>query len=88
LKGEQIPLGARIFAVVDTFDAMTSDRPYRAALSIDAACDEIREWSGRQFDPRVVEAFLSIEAERWTEIRRRVHQQVIDLEEQVRRVVR
>jgi response regulator RpfG family c-di-GMP phosphodiesterase len=88
LKGEQIPLGARIFAVVDTFDAMTSDRPYRAALSIDAACEEIREWSGRQFDPRVVEAFLSIEAERWTEIRERVHRQVIDLEEQVKRVVR
>ena len=62
LKGEEIPLGARIFAVVDTFDAMTSDRPYRAALSIDTARDEIRDWSGRQFDPRVVEAFLSIDA--------------------------
>jgi putative nucleotidyltransferase with HDIG domain len=87
LAGDDIPLGARIFAVVDTFDAMTSDRPYRTALSIDAARDELIEWSGRQFDPRVVEAFLTIEQETWHEIRNRVHQEVTALEEQVRRVL-
>jgi len=87
LRGEQIPLGARIFAVVDTFDAMTSDRPYRAALSIDEACEEILRWSGRQFDPRVVDAFLSIEASAWLEIRERVHREVTGLSEQVRRVI-
>jgi HD-GYP domain-containing protein (c-di-GMP phosphodiesterase class II) len=87
LSGEDIPLGARVFAVVDTFDAMTSDRPYRAALSIDTARQEIREWSGRQFDPRVVETFLGIEATTWQEIRERVHQKVTALEEQVRRAL-
>lgn len=60
LKGEKIPLGARIFAVCDTLDAMTSDRPYRRALPFATALQEIRCQSGRQFDPQVVEAFLAI----------------------------
>jgi putative nucleotidyltransferase with HDIG domain len=60
LKGDRIPLGARIFAVGDSFDAMTSDRPYRRALLIDAAREEIRRCSGAQFDPTVVTAFMSI----------------------------
>ncbi|MBZ5638991.1 MAG: response regulator [Acidobacteriia bacterium] len=72
LKGEEIPLGARIFAVVDTFDAMTSDRPYRRALSVDAAREEVRRFAGIQFDPRVAAAFLSIGDEIWAEIRARV----------------
>jgi len=76
LKGEQIPLGARIFAAVDTFDAMTSDRPYRAALSIEAARDEIRRFSGIQFDPRVADAFLSIGENVWREIRESVHKRI------------
>jgi response regulator RpfG family c-di-GMP phosphodiesterase len=76
LRGEDIPLGARIFAAVDTFDAMTSDRPYRAALTIEAARDEIRRFSGVQFDPRVAEAFLAIDATVWREIRDRVHREV------------
>ena len=76
LHGETIPLGARIFAAVDTFDAMTSDRPYRAALSIEAARDEIRKFSGVQFDPRVARAFLSIDASVWRDIRERVHREV------------
>jgi putative nucleotidyltransferase with HDIG domain len=59
LRAEQIPLGARIFAVADTLDAMISDRPYRRALPISAAREEIKRYSGRQFDPRVVEVFLS-----------------------------
>jgi len=58
LAGEEIPLGARIFATADTFDAMTSDRPYRRALPWEAAHDEIVKNSGAQFDPQVVEAFL------------------------------
>jgi HD-GYP domain-containing protein (c-di-GMP phosphodiesterase class II) len=58
LKGEEIPLGARIFAVADTLDAMTSDRPYRVGLSFEESLEEIRRHSGTQFDPRVVEAFM------------------------------
>jgi PAS domain S-box-containing protein len=70
LKGEAIPLGARIFAVADTLDAMTSDRPYRRALPWSAAFDEIRRESGRQFDPQVVEAFFTVPEKVWQDIRR------------------
>jgi len=73
LAGKDIPLGARIFAVVDTVDAMTSDRPYRKALPMQAAVDEIIRCSGTQFDPTVVDAFLSIEQESWTAIREAVN---------------
>jgi response regulator RpfG family c-di-GMP phosphodiesterase len=69
LKGEQIPLGARIFSVADTLDAMTSDRPYRAALSFQAAREEIVRCSGSQFDPDVVQAFLGISEQAWQRIR-------------------
>jgi response regulator RpfG family c-di-GMP phosphodiesterase len=71
LKGEAIPLGARIFAVVDAFDAMTFDRPYSKAVSFDAAKAEIRRCSGAHFDPQVVEAFLRIPEALLEEIRRR-----------------
>ncbi len=57
LKGEDIPLGARIFAICDTYDAIISDRPYRQGQSPDAALAEILRCSGTQFDPEVVEAF-------------------------------
>jgi HD-GYP domain-containing protein (c-di-GMP phosphodiesterase class II) len=57
LAGPEIPLGARVFAIADALDAMTSDRPYRAALGWDAAVAEIASQSGRQFDPEAVEAF-------------------------------
>jgi HD-GYP domain-containing protein (c-di-GMP phosphodiesterase class II) len=87
LVGDAIPLGARIFAVVDTFDAMTSDRPYRKALTIDDARNEIGEWSGRQFDPRVADAFLSLPAAAWSEVRERVHREVAALHEQVKKVI-
>jgi response regulator RpfG family c-di-GMP phosphodiesterase len=69
LVGNEIPLGARIFAVADTLDAMTSDRPYRAALPYQIAREEIRRCSATQFDPDVVEAFLSIPEEVWNRIR-------------------
>jgi HD-GYP domain-containing protein (c-di-GMP phosphodiesterase class II) len=68
LCGKEIPLGARVFAVADTLDAMTSDRPYRDALSFEAALDEIKRCSGSQFDPQVIEAFLSIPPETWQSI--------------------
>ena len=60
LKGEEIPLPARIFAVVDVFDALTSDRPYRKAWSREEAIAYIKERSGKDFDPRVVEVFLEV----------------------------
>jgi hypothetical protein len=63
LKGEEIPLGARIVAVIDAWDAMTSDRPYRKALGREIAIDQLKKGSGTQFDPKVVEAFLRLEAE-------------------------
>jgi len=70
LKGEEIPLGARIFSIADTFDAITSDRPYRPRQTDDAARKEIAAWSGRQFDPRIVEIFLSMPDNIWDELRR------------------
>jgi cyclic di-GMP phosphodiesterase len=63
LRGEEIPLAARIFAVADSFDAMTSDRPYRSALSAETAVGEIRAGSGTQFDPICVDAFETLVAE-------------------------
>ncbi len=60
LKGEEIPLSARIFAVVDVWDALTSDRPYRPAWSQEKALQYIKEQSGHHFDPRVVEKFLGL----------------------------
>ncbi len=59
LKGDEIPFAARVFAVADAFDAITNDRPYRRATSIATAVAEIRRGAGTQFDPSVVEAFLS-----------------------------
>ncbi len=69
LAGVEIPIGARIFAVADTLDAITSDRPYRRARSFDAAREEILRCSGSQFDPAVVEIFLKIPNELWNELR-------------------
>jgi len=71
LRGEQICIGARIFAVIDTYDAVTSDRPYRKALGHAQALSEIRKGRGTQFDPAVVDGFEHIPAAEWEEIRRR-----------------
>ena len=60
LKGEEILLPARVFSVVDAFDAMTTDRPYRAALSLDHAAGELQKMAGTQFDPEVVRSFLPL----------------------------
>lgn len=59
LKGERIPIGARVIAVADAYDAMTSDRPYRRAMTKAEAMGELRRCSGTQFDPKVVDAFLA-----------------------------
>jgi putative nucleotidyltransferase with HDIG domain len=69
LRGREIPVGARIFAVADTLDAITSDRPYRQASDFDSAREEILRCSGTQFDPAVVEVFLKIPNELWQELR-------------------
>jgi len=66
LRGTEIPLGARLFAVADTFDAMTTTRSYRPALSFEEAFRAIQAGSGKQFDPEVVEAFLAIPFETWS----------------------
>jgi len=58
LKGEEIPLSARVFAVVDVFDALTSDRPYRAAWTHEEVYRHIQEQAGKHFDPQVVKIFL------------------------------
>lgn len=60
LHGEEIPLGARILTVVDAYDAMTSDRRYRKGRSHQEAAQELRQLGGKQFDPRVVDAFLEV----------------------------
>lgn len=67
LAKEEILLGARIFAVADTFDAMTSNRPYRRALSYEAARQEMIRCCGSQFDPELVDCFLKIPKEVWLE---------------------
>ncbi len=67
LAGEDIPLGARIIAVADSYDAMTSDRPYRKALPHDVALIELQRGAGSQFDPAVVDAFLARERSRRAE---------------------
>jgi len=76
LKGEEIPLGARLFSVADTLDAMTCDRPYRKAQPLSAAREEIRRFSGRQFDPEVVKMFLSMPEEIWPDLRKEIDSQV------------
>jgi len=63
LAGEAIPIGARIFAIADTFDAITSNRPYRRGASVDVAREEIRRCAGAQFDKACAEAFLSMKPE-------------------------
>lgn len=63
LRGEQIPLAARIFALADSFDAMTSDRPYRDAMPVERALGEIADGVGTQFDPDVAGAFLELAAD-------------------------
>ena len=75
LKGEEIPLGSRMFSIADTLDAITSDRPYRPAQSLQAAREEILRWSGRQFDPAAVEVFMSMPDNIWEDLRKAISTQ-------------
>ncbi len=77
LAQDEIPLGARIFVLADTFDAMTSDRPYRRALTADVSRDEIIKCSGTQFDPKCVQAFL-LAFDKIVEIRHGDHDEVTE----------
>jgi putative nucleotidyltransferase with HDIG domain len=70
LQQEEIDVNARIFAVADAFDAITSDRVYRKGKSYEAAAKELDDWAGRQFDPKVVEAFHRVPKEDWEELHR------------------
>jgi len=70
LKSDEIDICARIFSVADAFDAITSDRVYRRGRTYEAAAKELDEWVGRQFDPKVVEAFHRVPPEDWDELRR------------------
>ncbi|BAS26567.1 HD-GYP domain-containing protein [Limnochorda pilosa] len=70
LRGEAIPMGARLFAVADVFDALTSDRPYRTAIDLEQAAAEIARGRGSHFDPQVVDAFLRVPLPEWAQIRR------------------
>ena len=69
LRQDQIPLGARIFSIADALDAMISDRPYRKALPMSHAREEIRRCAGSQFDPKIVEVFMSIPEQHWVDLR-------------------
>lgn len=71
VKAEEIDICARIFSVADAFDAITSDRVYRQGRPYEAAAEELNQWSGRQFDPKVVAAFHRVPKEDWDELRRR-----------------
>jgi response regulator RpfG family c-di-GMP phosphodiesterase len=70
IQSEEIDLCARIFAVADAFDAMTSDRVYRRGKSYEAASQELDDWAGKQFDPKVIEAFHRVPKEDWEELHR------------------
>jgi putative nucleotidyltransferase with HDIG domain len=75
LKGTEIPLGARIFSVADTLDAIISDRPYRPARTLVEARKEIQDWTGRQFDPEVVEVFSKMPDDIFEDLRREINAQ-------------
>ena len=70
LRDEDVDVCARIFAVADAFDAITSDRVYRRGKSYQEAAQELEDWAGRQFDPKVVEAFLRVPKADWDELHR------------------
>jgi putative nucleotidyltransferase with HDIG domain len=86
LRGEEIDICARIFAVADAFDAITSDRVYRKGKSYQAASQELDDWAGKQFDPKVVEAFHRVPQHDWAELHARSLMKKDD-ELEVRRVV-
>ncbi len=76
LKGDAIPVGARIFSLADTLDAIMSDRVYRPARPLSAAKKEIEAWSGRQFDPEIVKVFLEMPDKIWDDLRQQINAQI------------
>lgn len=80
LAGEQIPVGARIFAIVDTYDAMTSDRCYRKGLPHHVAIEEIRSLAGKQYDPHIVETFLKLDEKEWAAVRTKFEDPKIEVQ--------
>ena len=72
IKNEEIPIGSRIFSIVDALDAMTSDRIYRKAIGFGEAKQRIIESSGTQFDPDIINIFSNISATEWIELRNRI----------------
>jgi putative nucleotidyltransferase with HDIG domain len=76
LRGEEIPLGARLFMIADTFDALTSDRPYRKGRPYEDARQIIEQESGKQFDPKAVQAFLAVPQAEWLQIRAQVMEEI------------
>jgi len=79
LKGDEIPLGARIFSIADTLDAITSDRPYRPRQPFAAARKEIEVWSGRQFDPEIVKVYLAMPENIWDDLRKEIDSKIYRL---------
>jgi putative nucleotidyltransferase with HDIG domain len=76
LRGEEIPMGSRIFSLADTMDAIMSDRPYRAAQPFTAARDEIVRFAGRQFDPNIVKVFVEMPESIWHDLRKEINSQL------------
>jgi response regulator RpfG family c-di-GMP phosphodiesterase len=70
IRGDDIPLGARICAITDTFDALTSIRPYRTPMSFEEACRYINSERGRHFDPHIVDVFTALPPSHWREVQR------------------
>ena len=83
MSGDNIIIGARIFAIADTYDAMTTNRPYRKALTDRDAREEIKRCNGAQFDPRITEAFFQIPVEQWFNIKDDVDKQLRRYKERI-----
>jgi putative nucleotidyltransferase with HDIG domain len=83
LKGDEIPLGARIFSIADTLDAMRSKRPYRPAQTFQAVREEIKKYSGSQFDPSIVARFLEMPENIWEDLRKEIDEQFMHFTQQM-----